>query len=285
MRILVTGSRGQLGSELKKKSIKQNFDWLFTDRENFDLSKLDSINYFLDKSKPNMIINCAAYTNVDMAEDNLKLANLLNHQSIELIAKWCNNNNCRLIHFSTDYVFDGNSHTPYNENDNTNPLNNYGKTKLLGDIACVKEYPMAIIIRTSWLYSSFGNNFVKKMIDLMQKKTDINVVNDQFGSPTFALDLVNVIIQIIKNKKWFPGIYNFTNNGSVSWYHFANTIKSIIGSDTVINPISSANYNSKAKRPKKSILDNSKIINTYQIKESNYIDSLNKCIKILQNES
>ena len=286
MKILVTGGKGQLGSELKKIShTNNNFEWLFTDRQSFDVSDLDNIDTFLDTCKPNIIINCAAYTSVDNAEDDFKLTNIINHKSVELIAKWSNNNNCKLVHISTDYVYEGTSLTPVKEDMQANPVNNYGKTKLLGDMGCQKNNPSSIIIRTSWLYSSFGNNFVTNMINLMKSKSELKIINDQVGSPTYAGDLANTILDLITNKKWIPGIYHYTNFGKVSWFDFANDIKSIYGFNTNIDSISSEEYSIKTKRPKYSLLDNSKIINSFDIKQMNYLDSLNKCIKILQNES
>ena len=286
MKILVTAEKGQLGSELKKIShTNNNFEWVFTDRHSFNISDLENVNVYLNKSNPNIIINCAAYTGVDRAEDDFETANIINHKAVSLIAKWCNDNNCKLIHVSTDYVYDGNSLLPYIEEDQTDPLNNYGKTKLFGDIECQKNNPSSIIIRTSWLYSSFGNNFLTKMINLMMDIDEIKVVDDQFGSPTYAGDLASTIILLIKNKKWQPGIYNFTNSGIISWYDFANEIKSIYGYKVNIKPVSTKEYSQKAKRPKYSILDNSKIINAFKIKQMDYLYSLNKCIKIIQNES
>jgi len=286
MKILVTGSNGQLGYELKNNSlIKNNSDWLFTDRQSFNISDLDNINIYLDTCKPNIIINCAAYTSVDKAEDDFETANTINHKSVELIAKWSNNNNCKLVHISTDYVYDGTSLIPIKEDMQANPVNNYGKTKLFGDIACLKNNPSSIIIRTSWLYSSFGNNFVKQMINLMKSNSELKIINDQVGSPTYAGDLAKTILDLITHKDWIPGIYHYTNFGKVSWFDFANDIKSIYGFNTVINSMSSQEYSIKIKRPKYSLLDNSKIKNTFDINQINYLDSLNKCIKILQNES
>lgn len=285
MKILVTGGNGQLGLELKNSPfIKNNSDWFFTDRQTFDISDLDKINAYLYKCKPDIIINCAAYTFVDLAEDNFEFAKIVNHKAVCLIAKWCSHNNCKLIHISTDYVYDGNSLYPYTETDETNPLNNYGKSKLLGDLACQKYNPYSIIIRTSWLYSSFGNNFVKNIIKLFENNCEIQVVDDQHGSPTYAGDLTNTILDIINFSEWHPGIYNYTNSGNISWYQFANQIKSICGYQTIIKPVSSKNYFQKAKRPKYSLLDNSKIIDTYMINQISYLDSLNKCVKIIKNE-
>jgi dTDP-4-dehydrorhamnose reductase len=175
--------------------------------------------------------------------------------------------------------------TPVKEDIQANPVNNYGKTKLFGDIACLKNNPSSIIIRTCWLYSSFGNNFVTNMINLMKSKSELKIINDQVGSPTYAGDLAKTILDLIINKKWIPGIYHYTNLGKVSWFDFANDIKSIYGFNTVINSMSSQEYSIKIKRPKYSLLDNSKIKNTFDIYQMNYLDSLNKCIKILQNES
>ena len=285
MKILVTGGNGQLGCEINQLSSNYNYDWLFTDTDIFDISDLININFFLDKCNPDVIINCAAYTAVDNAEVDFEKANTINHKAVELIAQWSKKNNCKLIHISTDYVYDGTSLTPVKEDMQANPVNNYGKTKLFGDLACMKNNPSSIIIRTSWLYSSFGNNFVKKMVNLMKSKSELNVINDQVGSPTFAADLAEVILRIINKKIWKPGIYHYTNLGKVSWFDFANDIKSIYGFNTRIDSISSKEYSIKTKRPKYSLLDNSKIKNTFDIIQMNYLDSLNKCIKILQNES
>ena len=285
MKILVTGGKGQLGCEINKLSSNYNFNWLFSDSDMFDLSDLKNINIFLDKYIPDIIVNCAAYTAVDNAEVDFENANTINHKAVELIAKWSYNNNCKLIHISTDYVYDGTSLIPVKEDTQANPVNNYGKTKLFGDLACLKNNPSSIIIRTAWLYSSFGNNFVKQIINLMKSKSELNVINDQVGSPTFAADLAEVILRIINTNIWKPGIYNYTNFGNVSWFDFANDIKSIFGFDVPIVAVSTSEYFQQAKRPKYSLLDNSKIKNTFGINQMNYLDSLNKCIIILKNES
>ncbi len=285
MKILVTGRNGQLGSEINKISPKYNYNWVFTGHDNFDLSDLKNINVSLDTINPNLIINCAAFTSVNNAEDDFEFANILNHKAVKFIAKWCNYNNCKLIHISTDYVYEGNLEMPINEDAPTNPINNYGKTKLLGDIACSIMNPDSIIIRTSWLYSSFGNNFVKKMINLMQQKKQLNVINDQIGSPTYAADLAQVILDIININHWKPGIYNYTNKAKISWYDLANDIKVIYGFNTIITAITTKEYSAIAKRPKYSLLDKTKIKNTFNIILIPYKDSLKKCIKILKNET
>jgi dTDP-4-dehydrorhamnose reductase len=285
MKILVTGANGQLGSEINIISSHYNFEWIFLDRKSFDLSDLNNINIKLNRIKPNVIINCAAYTSVNDAEDDFESANIINHMSVNLIAKWCNFNNCKLLHISTDYVYDGSSKIPICEDSPTNPINNYGKTKLLGDLTCLKYNPSSIIIRTSWLYSSFGNNFVKKMIFLMHENKELDVINDQIGSPTYAADLSELVISIIINKQWRPGIYNYTNNAKISWYDLANDIKGIYGFNTTINGVSSKKYSGIAKRPKYSLLDKTKIKTTFNITLIPYKDSLKKCIKILKNET
>jgi len=285
MKILVTGSKGQLGSEIHKISANYNFEWIFTNRHSFNISDLDNIIFFLNKCKPEIIINCAAYTMVENAEDDFELADIINNKAVCLIAKWSNDNNCKLIHFSTDYIYDGNSLIPYVETDEKNPLNNYGKSKLLGDLACQKYNPFSIIIRTSWLYSSFGDNFLTNMIKVMQNSHKIEVVNDQVGSPTYAADLAQFILQIINTNIWKSGVYNYTNKGSISWYDFAKKIKSICNFKTIINSASSECFYQNVKRPKYSVLDNSKTINTFNIKQIDYVYSLKKCINIINNGS
>ncbi len=286
MRILVTGRNGQLGSEINKISLKFDFDWIFLNSQEFDISNLKNIYENLDTISPDIIVNCAAFTSVDGAEDNFESANIINHKSINLIAKWCNLNNCKLLHISTDYVYEGNTNIPIKEEYPTNPVNNYGKTKLLGDLSCIDYNPSSIIIRTSWLYSSFGDNFVKKMIYLMSKNVEIDVVNDQIGSPTYAADLAKIIVNIIDTKKWKSGIYHYSNLGEISWFDLAKDIKHICGfTNAKINSISSKQYYIKVKRPNYSVLDNSKIKKVYKFKQLDYKDRLKECIKIINYES
>ena len=285
IKILVTGSNGQLGSEIKKIAKKRSeVNWLFTDKNSFDLSKIDLIERFLNSVKPSIIINCAAYTNVDKAESESKLANLINVTAVDSLSKWSSLNNIKLFHISTDYVFDGNSSIPLKEDTITAPLNIYGLTKLEGEKVCLKNDPNCIIIRTSWVFSSFGKNFVKTIFNQMSKKDSLNIINDQIGSPTYANDLANVIIKIIDHKYWIPGLYHYSNEGEVSWFEFAKSIKKYFGFTTKLIAISSDNYLSEAKRPKYSLLDKSKIKTTFNINVPNYENSLEKCITILKNE-
>ncbi|MFV8378245.1 dTDP-4-dehydrorhamnose reductase [Flavobacterium sp. LB3R33] len=281
-KILVTGAKGQLGSELAvlSKNYTQ-FDWIFTDREELDLCDLVNLESKLESVKPQVIINCAAHTAVDRAESERELSDVLNHQAVAVLAKWSQVNDCKLIHVSTDYVFDGTAAKALTETAPTNPINVYGITKLAGEKACLQENPNSIIIRTSWVYSSFGNNFVKTMSRLMQERDSLNVVNDQIGSPTYAADLAEAIMQIITNTNWQAGIYNFSNEGEISWYEFALAIKEIGNFDCEISGISSSNYPTPAKRPQYSLLDKSKIKNTFGVVVPNYKDSLGKCLKII----
>ncbi|MDB4164471.1 dTDP-4-dehydrorhamnose reductase, partial [Flavobacteriaceae bacterium] len=212
------------------------------------------------------------------------LANLINFKAVDEISKWSSSNNCKLIHVSTDYVFDGNSSIPLKENAITGPLNVYGLTKLKGEKSCLKNDPKSIIVRTSWVYSSFGKNFVKTMSFLMSQKNSLNIINDQIGSPTYARDLAEVIINIINYKDWIPGLYHYSNEGEVSWFDFAKSIKKHYGFKTNINGISTDEYPTPAKRPRYSLLDKSKIKRIFNIRVPHYEDSLQKCIKILKNE-
>jgi dTDP-4-dehydrorhamnose reductase len=227
-KVLVTGASGQLGSELKVLSKRYSkFDWIFADRTVITLDDLGGLKGQLDGIKPDVILNCGAYTAVDKAEIEKEKAFLVNHLAVGVIAKYCANNKIKLIHISTDYVFDGKTHVALNEEAETNPINIYGASKREGEITCLKENPNSIIIRTSWVYSKFGNNFVKTMQRLMQEKEEINVVNDQIGSPTYAADLAEAIIKIFESVDWIAGIYNYSNEGEISWYEFALAIKDI----------------------------------------------------------
>lgn len=280
-KILVTGSKGQLGSELEILSkIYAQFQWIFTDREELDLCNLEKLETELNSINPQIIINCAAHTAVDKAEFEFELSDVLNHQSVAILAKWSFTNDCKLIHVSTDYVFDGTAATALTETAQTNPINVYGQTKLAGEKACLQENPNAIIIRTSWVYSSFGNNFVKTMSRLMQERDSLNVVNDQIGSPTYAADLAQAIMTILTHSNWQAGIYNFSNEGEISWCQFALAIKEIGDFDCEISGIPSSAYPTPAKRPQYSLLDKTKIKNTFGVVVPDYKVSLEKCMKI-----
>lgn len=277
-KILVTGSNGQLGSALKMlASDFSNFEFIFTDRAQLSLEDSKTITAFLKAKQPDFIINCAAYTAVDKAESEPDLADLINNKAVEELAKWCFANQTKFIHVSTDYVFDGYSAIPLKENVATNPQNVYGKTKLKGEQVALRENPDTIIIRTSWVYSEFGNNFVKTMMRLMTERDTLNVVEDQIGSPTYAKDLAQAILDIIKGK-WQAGIYNFSNEGEISWFDFAVAIKEIAGLTCEVKGIPSSQFPTPAKRPAYSLLDKSKIKEIFGVTVPEYRISLQKCI-------
>jgi len=286
VKVLVIGSEGQLGSEFK--NISKNYDnilWFFSITKVLDLTNLNSINDYLNNINPNVIINCAAYTNVDNAEKEIELANIINYKAVEVISHWTSDNNKKLVHVSTDYVFDGLSNMPLSENSKTKPLNEYGSSKLKGEITCLKNDSNSIVIRTSWLYSSFGKNFVKTMIDLMKKNNSVKVVNDQIGSPTYAYDLAKVIIDIIMKSKNKSGLFHYSNEGEISWYQFARLIKDLCNLDCEIIGVSSKDFKTIAKRPKYSLLDKTKIKKTFNLEIPNYKQSLEDCIKVIKNEA
>ncbi len=285
-KILVTGANGQLGSELKELSSRYSqFEWVFADRSVLDLSDLASISKVLDTIQPQIIINCAAYTAVDKAETETELADVLNHQAVGILSQWSANHDCRLVHVSTDYVFDGNSNVALTEEAPTGPINVYGQTKLAGEQACLRENPNAIVVRTSWVYSRFGNNFVKTMARLMQERESLNVVNDQIGSPTYAADLAQAILTIITHPHWQAGIYHFSNEGEISWYEFAVYIQEIGGFDCALSGIPSSDYPTPAQRPHYSLLDKSKITTTFGVVVPGYRESLERCMRLLRIEA
>jgi dTDP-4-dehydrorhamnose reductase len=276
-KILVTGSNGQLGSELAVLSSNYpQYEWIFADRTKVPLDDLEILQTQLEVIQPNIIFNCGAYTAVDKAETEKELAFKVNHLAVELIAKYAQENDVQLIHISTDYVFDGTSSIALNEDEATNPVNIYGASKRAGEIACLQENPNAIIIRTSWVYSQFGNNFVKTMQRLMQERDALNVVNDQIGSPTYAADLAQAMIVILESPDWTPGIYNYSNEGEISWYEFALTINEFGLYNCNISGIPSASYPTPAKRPEFSLLDKKKIKEVYNLVIPDYKESLKK---------
>ena len=276
-KILVTGSKGQLGSELYVLSLKYlKYHWIFADRTKVTLDDMERLKVQLDEIQPDIILNCGAYTAVDKAETEKKIAFTINHLAVELIAKYAEDNDVKLIHISTDYVFDGSSSSALNEEAITNPINIYGESKRAGEVSCIKENPNSVIIRTSWVYSKFGNNFVKTMQRLMQEKSAISVVNDQIGSPTYAADLAEAMIIILESEHWTPGIFNYSNEGEISWFDFALTIKELGGYTCQISGISSSFYPTPAKRPKFSLLDKKKIKSIYNLHIPNYKESLQK---------
>jgi len=295
MRILVTGKNGQLGRSIHKlintdtkiNNNQSSNEFIFVGREELDLSSESNISQYFN-NKFDVIINCAAYTQVDKAEQEEELANKINHLAVKQLASIAYKQQAMLIHISTDYVFDGESNKPYIETDTSNPINVYGKTKLAGEQAVQEVMPMnAIIIRTSWLYSEYGHNFVKSMLRLSKEQDDLNVVSDQIGSPTYATDLANAILEIIKNKEFSKlnqttQIYHYSNEGEVSWYDFAKEIVKLSGVKCIINSIKTEQYPTLASRPKNGTLDKDKIIQMFYIKNLDWKKSLRACMKILK---
>ncbi len=277
--ILVTGANGQLGKELKRlEPAFPDFKFIFLSREDLPIHHFELVRNFFKGYRPQYLVNCAAYTAVDRAESEKDLAFQVNGESVGVLAAVCKEYNARFIHISTDYVFDGNGKTPYTTGSPTHPQSVYGASKLEGERQVLLYNPGSIIIRTSWVYSEFGKNFVKTILRLLGEKEELNVVNDQVGSPTYAADLARVILDIIASGKWIPGIYHYCNEGVISWYDFAVAIKELKGSNCRIHPVSSAQYPMAAKRPAYSVLDTSKLRETYSTGFRNWKESLAACM-------
>ena len=284
--IIVSGKNGQLGNELQDACVLfPQFNYRFFARDELDISNCNAIEKIFKKYKPQYFINAAAYTAVDKAETDQESAYLINAEATGNIAKICNQYNTKLIHVSTDYVFDGTGKEPYKENDTTNPVNYYGYSKWTGEQLALENNPHAIIIRTSWVYSVYGNNFVKTMLRLMKERKELNVVNDQVGSPTYAKDIAEAIFQIIskadKTKNFHYGIYHFSNEGIISWYDFAMAIKEIKKFDCVVHPIPTSQYPTPAKRPAYSGMSKEKISKTFGIILKDWKQSLEECLSKL----
>ena len=286
MKILVTGKNGQLGKSIHKivTSNEQNSEFVFIGREVLDLSSQDNIINYFNNNSFDIIINCAAYTAVDKAEKEVELANYINHLAISKIAEISNEHKVKLIHISTDYIFDGVSEKAYLESDDPSPLNIYGKSKLAGEVAvCAAMQKNAIIIRTSWLYSEYSNNFVETILRKAQKCDELNVVSDQFSSPTNASDLAKVIIQIINHKKFrnhdqLTQIYHYSSYGVCSWFEFAREILELANIDCQVNPIETKDYLTAARRPKYSFLNTDKIVKGFGLEIPFWKDSLKASI-------
>lgn len=280
-KILVTGATGQLGSELKVLSENyKEYEWFFADRTNVSLDNINLLKKQLENIKASIILNCGAYTAVDKTETDTELADIINHQAVSVLSEYAQENKVKLIHVSTDYVFDGTSSTSLKEDAITNPINVYGATKRAGELAALSINPDVLIIRTSWVYSHFGNNFVTTMTRLLKERDTLGVVNDQIGSPTYAADLAQVMMDILQTEKWVPGIYNYSNEGAINWYQFVLAIQEIIGEKCDVKSIPSSSYPTPAARPAFSLLDKSKIKEVYGIIVPNYKESLKNCLKV-----
>ncbi len=286
--ILITGANGQLGREFRcLENAYPYYQFLFVSKEELPIDNLSALTDFFKTNQLSYCINCAAYTAVDKAELEIEQAYSINANAAGNLALLCFQYKVQLIHISTDYVFDGNANLPMNESYPVHPLNTYGASKLAGERLVFQNNPQAIIIRTSWVYSSFGNNFVKTMLRLMKERKSIKVVNDQWGCPTYANDLALTILEMLKKcplNGTEPFLYHYSNAGKISWFEFAETIKVMIGADCEILPITTSEYPTPAKRPSYSVLETSKIKESFSLEIPYWKDSLKKCLEQLDAE-
>ncbi len=290
MKILVTGSNGQLGSELQQLApTMDGMDFLFTDVDTLDICNKVAIEEFLANQPVDFIINCAAYTAVDKAEDDIEQCYAINRDAVRNLGEVAASIGCKVIHVSTDYVFNGKAYRPYTEDMQIAPNTVYGKSKAEGEEELLRVCMDAVILRTSWLYSAFGNNFVKTMLKLGKERETLSVIYDQIGTPTYAADLAVVILEIVRQaiedeSTFKTGTYHFSNEGVCSWYDFAVAIHRLAGITCDVRPIESSAYPAKAPRPFYSVLNKAKLKATFHIPIAHWQDSLGKCIAILMSE-
>lgn len=285
-KVLITGSNGQLGSEIKQIAGKfPELEFAFTDVAELDITNPDKVSAFFEVFRPEFLVNCAAYTAVDKAETDLETATLLNATAVGILASEAAKVKSKVIHVSTDYVFDGKGPRPYKEDNMVDPQSAYGRTKLDGEIQCLRNNNASMVIRTSWLYSAFGNNFVKTMLRLGNERAEIGVIADQIGSPTNAADLALAILTIIssdvsRTKSFIPGIYHYSNEGVASWYDFTKAIFEIAEINCFVKPIASEDFPSPVQRPAYSVMDKSKIKLTFGLHIPYWRDSLKSYFQI-----
>lgn len=282
MKTLITGANGQLGTELHE-ILEREFpgQTLYTDVQELDLTNAKAVYSYVANNEITHIVNCAAYTAVDRAEEEKMLCAAVNTDAVKNLAMAADANGAKIIHISTDYVFDGTNHRPYRESDKVNPISQYGTTKRKGETLLLALAPQAIIIRTAWLYSAHGKNFVKTMLRLADSQPEIKVVCDQIGTPTFARDLASAVVKVLQSHQWVPGIYHFTDEGAASWYDFAKAIFRIAGKDVKVTPIPTEDYPTPASRPSYSILDRTRIKATYGIEIPHWEEALADCLRQL----
>jgi len=281
-KVLITGANGQLGQAIHEVAANyKNLEFVFATRNELDITNEDLVSQYFNENQFDAVVNCAAYTAVDLAETDIENAQLINATAAKYLAENTAKQNIPLIHISTDYVFDGTISTPRLESDLVNPIGVYGQTKLEGEEFALSINPKTIVIRTAWVYSKYGKNFVKTMLWLFNEKEEIGVINDQIGSPTNAVDLADAIAQILSKDELTFGIYNYSNEGECSWFDFASKIKDLTNSSIKINPIPTTAYPTPAKRPAYSLLDKTKIKSTYQIDIPNWEESLKKELKAM----
>lgn len=265
-KVVVTGANGQLGQAIALIAVNYpSLNFVFLNRKQLNITNSSDVHHYFDENKCDFVINCAAYTAVDKAESEQELAKLINADAVQFLAEATSKHQIKLIQISTDYVFDGTQSTPRKENDPTNPINIYGETKLAGEVNTLLYNQQSLVIRTSWVYSRFGNNFVKTMLRLFNEKEEMGIIDDQLGSPTNAIDLAEALIQIVSANKFVPGIMNYSNEGQCSWYQFAVEIKKLTNASVHLNPIQTSAYPTPAKRPAYSLLDKTKIKEIYSL--------------------
>ncbi len=285
--ILITGANGQLGRELQLRlSDRDDFEMLVTDVDELDITDIDAIDAYFASHAIDCVVNCAAYTAVDAAEDNVELCRRLNAIAPTLLARACARNGARMIHISTDYVLGGDGHRPYREDDEPHPLGVYGLTKLEGERGVIEALPDAVILRTAWLYSPHGKNFVKTMLKLGRTLETLRVVVDQVGTPTYALDLADCIVAVLTATEWHPGIYHVSDEGAISWYDFTMAIHRLAGiTECRVSPCMTSEYPTRATRPHYSVLDKSKFKATFGVTLPHWEVSLRHCLqRIAQSE-
>jgi len=280
--VLVTGSKGQLGNEVQVLAYSYpQFEFIFTDVEELDICNREAVENYFAERKIDVLLNCAAYTAVDKAEEDVELCYRINEKAVGILGEVAAQYGTKMVHVSTDYVFDGTSYLPYTEDRPVCPATVYGKSKLAGELLLMDVCPAAVIVRTSWLYSSFGNNFVKTMIKLGRERDTLNVIFDQVGTPTYAADLADALLQIVSADKFIPGVYHYSNEGVCSWYDFTIAIHQIAGINCRVLPIESKDYPAKTPRPHYSVLNKKKIKTNYNIQIPHWEDGLHRCMAIL----
>lgn len=286
LKVLVTGANGQLGRSLRDISASHpGMEFVFLSREDMPIHHYEGMRNVFSAVRPDVLVNCAAYTAVDKAESEKELAMLVNAEAPGVLAAICRESGCRFIHISTDYVFDGKGHSPYREEDPTAPASVYGLSKREGETNTMEANPDSVVIRTSWVYSEHGKNFVKTMMRLMREHGRVGVVNDQYGSPTYARDLAECILQIVESGQWQPGIYHYSNEGDITWHDFAVAICEIIGSDCTVDPITTDQYPTPAPRPAYSVLSKDKIQRNFGIRLLPWRQSLETCISRMRSKA
>ncbi|MDO9154327.1 MAG: dTDP-4-dehydrorhamnose reductase [Paludibacter sp.] len=284
-RILITGSRGQLGNEMQQAAVRfPQFTYFYTDVEELDISDKNALEFFVKENRVDVIVNCAAYTAVDKAEDEVELCYEINNEAVRNIAQVAAINHLKVLHISTDYVFDGTNYVPYTEDQPVCPATVYGKSKLAGERSLIENCEQWIIIRTAWLYSSYGNNFVKTMMKLGNERDSLNVIYDQIGTPTYAADLADTILRVLSYGTFVPGVYHFSDEGVCSWYDFTKSIHRIAGIKCDVRPIETKDYPTRTPRPHYSVLNKAKIKATFGIAIPHWEESLENCILILKKQ-